>query len=235
MTCDIEATSPSGVLHRVGRRPDPWAWPDWSRAEPDGTFGNRYDDPRGEYRVLYASSARHGAYLEVLARYRADPGVQRELDEIEVDPDQADLDGPEPGQLPRSWLDRRAIGTARADVAQFAAVGHTRSLAYLRDHLADRALHYKIPDLDASAIRLSVPRAFTQEVSRLVFGCALATGHQQFAGINYRSRLGDEVENWAIFESPTGDSPLSEESSEPVDPNDPDLHAALELHDIELV
>jgi hypothetical protein len=79
------------------------------------------------------------------------------------------------------------------------------------------------------------PCALMQEVSRLVFDCALATGHQQFAGIHYRSRLGDEIENWAIFESPTGDSPLSEESSEPVNPNDPDLHAALELHDIELV
>lgn len=98
MSCDLEGTSPTGILHRVGRRPDPWAWPDWSRADPDGTFGNRYDDPRGEYRVLYASSDRRGAYLEVLARYRADPAVQRELGEIEVDPDQADLEGPEPGR-----------------------------------------------------------------------------------------------------------------------------------------
>jgi hypothetical protein len=44
------------------------------------------------------------------------------LDEIEVEPDQADLDGPKPGRLPRSWLDHRAIGSARA-AAQFAAVG----------------------------------------------------------------------------------------------------------------
>jgi RES domain len=229
MSCDIEAASPSGTLHRIGRRPDPWAWPDWSRANPDGTFGNRYDDPGGEYRVLYASSDRRGAYLEVLARYRADPAVRRELGEIEVEPGQADLDGPEPGRLPRSWLDQRVIGTARAD-AQFAAVGHTRSLAYLRDHLADRGLHYKIPELDASAIRLSVPRAFTQEISRLVFECATATGGPQFAGINYRSRLGDEIENWAIFEPAIGDPPLSQRSADPIDPDDPDLHAALELH-----
>jgi hypothetical protein len=61
MSYDIEGTSPTGSLHGVGRRPDPWAWPDWSRADPDGTFGNRYDDPRGEYRVPYASSDRRGA------------------------------------------------------------------------------------------------------------------------------------------------------------------------------
>jgi hypothetical protein len=36
----------------------------------DGTFGNRYDDPRGEYRVLYATSQRVGAFIETLARYR---------------------------------------------------------------------------------------------------------------------------------------------------------------------
>jgi hypothetical protein len=233
MSCDIEAASPSGLLHRVGRLPDPWAWPDWSRANPNGTFGNRYDDPRGEYRVLYASSDRRGAYVEVLARYRADPTVERELDEIEVEPDQADLDGPEPGRLPRSWLDHRAIGSARAG-AQFAAVGSARSLAYLRDRLSDRALHYKIPDLDASAIRLSVPRAFTQEISRLVFDCATEAS-SQFAGITYRSRLGDEIENWAIFEPATGDSPLNGQSSDSIHPDDPDLHAALELHGIELV
>jgi predicted ATPase len=31
---------------------------DWSRVHSDGTFGNRFDDPTGYYRVLYASSQR---------------------------------------------------------------------------------------------------------------------------------------------------------------------------------
>jgi hypothetical protein len=43
-------------VYRLGRRPDPWVWPDWSHAGADGTFGNRFDDPESEYRVLYAST-----------------------------------------------------------------------------------------------------------------------------------------------------------------------------------
>ncbi|MQA00994.1 MAG: RES domain-containing protein [Dehalococcoidia bacterium] len=55
--------------------PDPWTWPDWSQAIRDGTFGNRWDDPDGAYRVLYASSSRFGALLETLARFP--PGSRR--------------------------------------------------------------------------------------------------------------------------------------------------------------
>jgi hypothetical protein len=68
-----------------------------------------------------------------------------------------------------------------------------------------------------------------------VFECASETGGPQFVGISYRSRLGDEIENWAIFEPANGDSPLNDQSSDSIDLGDPDLHAALELHGIELV
>lgn len=69
-------------VYRVGRRPDPWAWPDWAHAGRDGTFGNRYDDPGAVYRVLYASSERVGTFLETLARFRPDPEVVAELRKI---------------------------------------------------------------------------------------------------------------------------------------------------------
>jgi hypothetical protein len=233
MSCDIEAASPAAPLHRVGRSPDAWAWPDWAYAGPDGTFGNRYDDPRAEYRVLYASSDRRGAFVEVLARFRPEPAVLRELGEIELEPGEHH-DGPGPGQLPRSWLSGRVMGTTLAD-GPFAAVGASRSLAYLRDRLTDRALHHGIDELDAAAIRAHAPRPFTQEVSRLVFECADANGEPQFDGIAYRSRLGDEVVNWAIFEPPTGEARLREPQSEPLDADDPELAAALELLGIELV
>jgi len=101
MTCDLEAAGPAEPLHRVGRRPNAWAWPDWAYAGPDGSFGNRYDDPRAEYRVLYACSDRRGAFAEVLARFRPEPAVLRELEAIELEPGERD-DGPHPGQLPRS-------------------------------------------------------------------------------------------------------------------------------------
>lgn len=43
-SCDLEEAT-RGV-HRVGRRPDSWAYPDWASADEDGTFGNRFDDPQ---------------------------------------------------------------------------------------------------------------------------------------------------------------------------------------------
>src|SRR5258707_2536685 len=72
-----------GLIFRIGRRPDPWQPPDWSLAGPEGTFGNRFDDPDGTYRVLYASSERLGCYLETLARFRVDLTLYAELSQIE--------------------------------------------------------------------------------------------------------------------------------------------------------
>jgi len=54
-------------VYRIGRMPNPWEFPSWSKANPDGTFANRFDDPDGIYRVLYASSSRLGCFLETLA------------------------------------------------------------------------------------------------------------------------------------------------------------------------
>jgi hypothetical protein len=64
---------PAARVYRVGRKPDPFEWPDWASAGPMDTFANRYDDPEGIYRVLYVSSQRVGAFVETLARYR--PGL----------------------------------------------------------------------------------------------------------------------------------------------------------------
>jgi RES domain len=88
---------PDGPLYRLGRQPDPWAWPDWSYAGPDGTFGNRYDDPEASYRALYASSQRIGTFLETLARFRPDLEVLAELEQIEGD------DEPSPPCRTRGW------------------------------------------------------------------------------------------------------------------------------------
>ncbi|HEV3321974.1 MAG TPA: RES domain-containing protein [Solirubrobacteraceae bacterium] len=75
--------APDGPLYRLARAPDPWAWPDWAYAGLDGTFGNRWDDPLGSYRVLYASTRRVGTFIETLARFRPDLAVVAGLEEIE--------------------------------------------------------------------------------------------------------------------------------------------------------
>ena len=65
---DLEGISPQGPVRRIGRLPDPWAWPPWEAQHSDNTFGNRWDDPEGVYRVVYACSQ---------LRPRADPAQAR--------------------------------------------------------------------------------------------------------------------------------------------------------------
>jgi hypothetical protein len=136
----LSAARPKGLLYRVGRAPDPWAWPPRAYAGEDGTFGNRFDDPAGEYRLLYASS------------------------------------------------------------------------------------HYGLDDLDMGEPRRRSPPAFTQEISRYAFERGVAEDGERLLGIRYLSRLGDDVENWAIFE---GTEPY-EQVSEKISREDPDVLPALE-------
>ena len=46
-----------------------------------------------------------------------------------------------------------------------------------------------------------MPRALTQEISRYVFVHARDAGGRPVAGLRYLSRLGDDLVNWAIFET----------------------------------
>lgn len=227
MSDGLAAVQPDGPVYRLGRSPDPWAWPDWSYASTDGTFGNRWDDPAGSYRVLYGCSQRAGAFVETLSRFRPDLEVIAALADIEGEED----DLPQ-GVVPQRWLEGRLIGEAIVH-GRFADVGDARSLATLRRGLASRAIHYGLSDLDAAVIRLTAPRAFTQEVSRFVYEWRDAEG--AFAGIRYRSRLGDQFLNWAIFEPPSeAASPVGEPASKTIESDDPDLAEALLLLGLKL-
>lgn len=127
---NFTVVQPHGPLYRLARAPDPWALPDWAYAGLDGTFGNRWDDPLGSYRVLYASTQRVGTFVETLARFRPDLPVVAGLEAIE-----GDDDAPAPGVLPLRWLQGRRIGEAAA-AGNFVDVGDASSLATLRIHLA---------------------------------------------------------------------------------------------------
>ena len=224
MTPALQVVRPDGPLHRIGRVPDAWALAPWTYAGPDNTFGNRYDDPEGEYRVLYAAAQRRGAFLETLARFRPDPQLIAELAEIDDDPDYPTTPT---ATVPREWLETRCVGAARADSLLFVDISHSESLAHLRQRLATRLVHYGLDDLDAGDIRRRTPRALTQEVSRYVFGRPEA-----YAGIRYLSRLGDELTNWGIFEGSEPDEILEE--NETIDPDDPDFVSALDTLDLTL-
>lgn len=217
MISELDRVSPPNPLHRIGRVPDPWRWNDWSHADSDGTFGNRWDDPESEYRVLYASSQRLACFLETIGRFPGDPKVMAGLDDIEVEEGEAE-DALRPGELAvNDWLQKRCMGSASM-AGSFASVGNSASLAYLRSALDPDLERFGLDEIDAAAIR-SGRRELTQAMSRLVFERSTAEGQREFDGIRYLSRYGDEFENWAIFEPAIIDS----KASERISPDDPDL------------
>lgn len=182
-----EFKTPPGPIHRLGRYPDPWTPPDWSHAQADGTFGNRFDDPNGQYRVLYASSQRLGCFLETLARFRPDLTLVAELRQIEGDDDFFPL-----GQVPRMWCEGRVLGSG-GTLGRYADICSAQWVAHLRRQLAVECLRLGLGDLDASALQRAEPRRLTQLVSREIY-------EHDLNGIYYRSRHGHELDNWALFE-----------------------------------
>ena len=86
-----------------------------------------------------------------------------------------------------------------------------------------------LADLDAAAVRLSLPRSFTQEISRFLFE-QTRSGQRRWDGITYLSRHGDDFENWAFFEPA---APIDQLSTS-FDSGDADLAAALRLHGLSL-
>jgi hypothetical protein len=81
-------------MYRIGRGSDePFALPDWDRAEPDGTFGNRFDDSGGihgipadlRFRVIYCATQHEAAFAEVTSRFRQRPALSSILARIEDD------------------------------------------------------------------------------------------------------------------------------------------------------
>jgi hypothetical protein len=182
----LETKSPPEAIFRVARKPDPWQAPDWSRANPGGTFGNRFDDPEGYYRVLYAASQKLSCFLETLARYRCDLSLMAELHNIEGEDDFVPL-----GTVPGEWREGRLLGTAMV-AGTYAHIFAAEWIALLRQRLAGECLRLGLQDLDASVLQ-GPARRITQLAS-------LEVRRHGFDGICYSSRHGHDLENWAMFE-----------------------------------
>src|ERR1700722_8973982 len=203
---ELEERRPTEPVYRLGRRPNAWQPPEWFLAHSDGTFGNRFDDPEGYYRVLYASSQRLACFVETLARFRPDLSLLAELDAIEGEDDFVAL-----GTLPRDWLAVRTMGSAEID-GVFADIYGIAWVSLLRRTLAAEALRLGMKDIDLSSLERGEPRRLTQLASRQAYLLS-------FAGIFYRSRYGQTLENWAIFEP----FPLEDSTSKEFSEDDPDL------------
>lgn len=213
----LESRKAPNEIFRIGRKPDPWQPPDWSRANSDGTFGNRFDDPAGYYRVLYAASQPVSCFVETLARFRPDLTLLAELNEIEGENDFVPL-----GEVPLEWRDHRLIGTASAD-GDYADIYSSAWIAHLRPKLADECLRLGLQELDAAVLQNAAPRRISQLASRQAY-------ELRCPGIYYRSRYGHDLENWAIFEP----FPIHPKVSKEINESDKSLQKALGILGLKL-
>jgi hypothetical protein len=188
---------------------------DWALAFSDHTFGNRFDDPKGTYRVLYAGSQRLACFAETLARFRPTLTVLEGL---------AAIKGPDDYRPPKveAWLANRCIAKAKVQ-GVFADIYASEWISLLSEHLSkplrelaktDSSLRFG--HLDASILQSDRYRKLTQAISRYV-------RDRGYDGIYYRSRFGHELENWAIFERADLESSLEVGAPEEIRADDPDL------------
>lgn len=210
------------TIYRVSR--SPWAWPDRNRQWRDGTWGNRWDDADGSYRVIYAAESRLAAYLETLANFR----IASEIALAGFVPAQ---DGPDfptipQGVVPAGWLARSRLGSGKLR-GRYLAIGASATLSAIRPRALAAIVGYGL-ELDGASIRLTSPRAFTQLLSRVVFNLTDPPGPPD--GIRYASKHGDELACIALFERRLLSGTVRDQADGPIDLADPEFIRALEMH-----
>ncbi len=131
---------PPSPIFRVARGDngppvDPFLPPPWERADVDGTFGSRFDDPgkadgvpeEARFRVLYAATQRDGAFAETIAHFRPDLAAVAAVGAI-----RGATGEPQPltGVVPTQWRQLRGVGRLLLDpVLWFVDVAHPDTLA----------------------------------------------------------------------------------------------------------
>jgi len=188
-----------GIFRICFRDYGPWECREWSGAGSDGTFACRWDDPRSEFRSIYAAQQRLGAFMETLQRFVPPPDLLALSVAITYDSSTgpASLD---PGVVPHEWAEERVMGQSSV-TGTFANVPLSEALQVFREVLAAQMVHLGLHDLDfdLSTLLRRSPRALTQAAARVIYEDV-----DDFAGIACVSRMGIEFMNITLFERPNG-------------------------------
>lgn len=234
----------SGIYRLSHRLADPFAPPDWQYAGEDGTFGNRFDDPRAiqgaapadRFRTIYCATQRAGAFGETLARLRLSLPLLSHLETIEDDePIEESLIGAvDPNDIHRGliaadWRHHRHVGHTYLDPSlRFVDIAAGESMQHLREPLASVALEFGVSEIDLSSIT-SQQRRFTQACAQYIHAQVDEQGRPALAGIRYMSRLNTEWECWVIFDDRIEHAPSFPAPPESILPDDLDLEAVAHL------
>lgn len=224
-------------IHRICYNAyNPWLFRDWSTVTPDLTFGYRWDDPRGEYRALYAAKDRVACFIETLqifappadilalhASLSGESGIPNSID---------------PGVVPPEWAAERIMGDARVS-GDFAAVSESSGIGQLRLQLSSAMGLAGLGefDFDLSTLLIKAPRSLSQAASRAIY-----EDGSGFSGILCPSRFGTDLLNVTLFEDPDSrremEAPkranLRTTSSNPIEPHDSDFAEALDILNLTL-
>ena len=135
------------------------------------------------------------------------------------------------GALPTRWREPRLIGSTNL-TGWYVLPADKQSLPTLRGRFLALAVHHRLPDVDAAAIRLAEPRALTQAIAGWIYQQTGPTG-VPIGGVHFDSRHGDRLDLRAVFERP-GDGTTSPRVTgmlkDPIQVDDPDLKEALRIH-----
>lgn len=216
MSRSPKAIVPQGSLYRLGRLPDPLAWPPREYAG-DG----RFDDPLGEFGVLYAAEQRLACLVETLYRFRR-PLVtletERALRADEAPPSLA-------ATLPSGWVRTRGFCSLQLDAErQWLDLRSVDTRESLRPTFASLLEQLRLPEFDLGAVYGS-HRVLTQTIARWAY-------ERGFAGLRYGSRYVEEFNCWAVFEHPGRATFHRIGEVEPIPLTDPDLQAAMDLFEL---
>ncbi len=245
---------PVGGLFRVGWHNDPLGPPPWSNALPDGTFGNRFDDPSAaddfqtedRFRCIYAGTTAEAAFGETLDQFRVSidqlnlmASVVEDAEAIEaLFGDVFDLEDPSippRGIVWARWRDERRLVTAHLDSSlRFADLASPASLQHLQYHLPAAAAQAGLRFVDFPAVMDRANRAFTQACARYVYDLRDAEGAPLFHGIRYLSRLNPIAwACWAVFVDRSEGS-LTPGFPEPIAATHPALCSVARMFDLSI-
>lgn len=230
---ELPVSGDPGEVWRVGYAPNPWQWTPWEYAKDQGRFNGRWDDQNAEFRTLYTSDSLLGCFLELLASERPNDVAFYELAEIE-DGDNAARQYPDPerGAIGLEWLNDRlyARGT---QVGTYAEVTHADAVAFLVAAGVFDRLGIPPRKVDASLLKDAGQRDVTRTVARFLFDLHDETTLKPVVdGIAFRSRMGDDIRLWAVFqrsESTVSELIAPEEPARLVTDDNPELLRAFAL------
>jgi hypothetical protein len=227
---ELATTTDPGTVWRVGYAPDPWAWSDWAYATDNKLFNGRWDDEQGKFRTIYTAETLLGCFLEVLAQLRPDTNLTLELELIVDDDNAEELYPTTPtGVVGFEWLEDRmwANGT---QTGTYCYVTHSDSVATIAKTGVFAQFGIPAADIGTDVLKDPHTRPLTRTIARLIYD-VLDDRTPAFEGLEFRSRHGDELRMWAIFErGADGDAPahVKPRSAGPVDPDNADLLAAFD-------